>query len=108
MPVHFWNNSRALRHIYVCDDGDREEIRRMSEHLGVGYLGLAGNRHAKSGNYNNALSLTSSPLIATFDADMIPRREFLIRTVPYFLIPDKKIGLVQTPQSFLQSGSVSV
>lgn len=87
-------------HIYVCDDGDREEIRRMSEHLGVGYLGLAGNRHAKSGNYNNALSLTSSPLIATFDADMIPRREFLIRTVPYFLIPDKKIGLVQTPQSF--------
>lgn len=87
-------------HIYVCDDGDRAEIRRMSEHLGVGYLSLSDNRHAKSGNYNNALASTSSPLFATFDADMIPRRKFLLRTVPYFLIPDKRIGLVQTPQSF--------
>lgn len=87
-------------HIYVCDDGDREEIRKLAEHLGVGYLGLSDNCHAKSGNYNHALSRTSSPLIATFDADMIPRREFLIKTVPYFLMPEKKMGLVQTPQSF--------
>ena len=87
-------------HIYVCDDGDREEIRELAEHLGVGYLGLSDNRHAKSGNYNHALSRTSSPLIATFDADMIPRRKFLIKTVPYFFIPDKRMGLVQTPQSF--------
>ena len=87
-------------HIYVCDDGDREEIRELAEHLGVGYLGLSDNRHAKSGNYNYALSRTSSPLIATFDADMIPRRKFLIKTVPYFFIPDKRMGLVQTPQSF--------
>ena len=87
-------------HIYVCDDGDRTEIRELAEHLGAGYLGLSENRHAKSGNYNNALTHTSSPLIATFDADMIPRREFLVRTVPYFLTPDSRMGLVQTPQSF--------
>lgn len=87
-------------HIYVCDDGNREEIRELAGHLRVGYLGLSENRHAKSGNYNNALAHTSSPLIATFDADMIPRREFLIKTVPYFLIPDIRMGLVQTPQSF--------
>lgn len=87
-------------HIYVCDDGDREEIRELSEHLKVGYLGMSDNRHAKSGNYNHALSLTTSPLVATFDADMIPRRTFLMRTVPYFLIREKRIGLVQTPQSF--------
>lgn len=87
-------------HIYICDDGNREAVRSLAERFGIGYLGLAENRHAKSGNYNNALSHTGSPLIATFDADMIPRREFLIRTVPYFFIPDRKIGLVQTPQSF--------
>lgn len=87
-------------HLYVCDDGNREEIRKLAEHLGAAYLGLPENKHAKSGNYNNALSKTASPLIATFDADMIPRRKFLIKTVPYFLIPDKRIGLVQTPQSF--------
>ena len=46
-------------HIYVCDDGDREEIRKLAEHLGVGYLGLSDNCHAKSGNYNHALSRTS-------------------------------------------------
>ncbi|MES0857876.1 glycosyltransferase, partial [Geobacillus sp. G4] len=68
---------------------------------------------------NNALSKTSSPLIATFDADMIPQHTFLMKTVPYFLLStfieekgrwrlrredeiDKKfkLGLVQTPQSF--------
>ena len=87
-------------HIYVCDDGDREEIRALAGRLGVGYIGLSGNKDAKSGNYNHALSLTRSPLIAAFDADMIPRRRFLVRTVPYFLIPDRRIGLIQTPQSF--------
>ncbi len=87
-------------HIYVCDDGNREEIRRLAEHLKVGYLGLKDNVHAKSGNYNNAIEKTDSPLIATFDADMIPRREFLIKTVPYFFIPGVRMGLVQTPQSF--------
>ena len=87
-------------HIYVCDDRNRREIKEMAGRLGAGYLGLADNRHAKSGNYNNALAHTSSPLIATFDADMIPRREFLVRTVPYFFIPNVRMGLVQTPQSF--------
>ena len=87
-------------HIYVCDDGNREEIAALAAHLGVGYLGLADNKHAKSGNYNHALSQTHSPLVATFDSDMIPRREFLVRTVPYFLNPEVKMGLVQTPQSF--------
>lgn len=91
---------RSRVHVYVCDDGNRAEIAQLARRLGVGYLGLADNRHAKSGNYNNALARTASPLIATFDADMIPRREFLMRTVPYFLIPDVKVGLVQTPQSF--------
>lgn len=87
-------------HIYICDDGNRAEIRKLAESMGVGYLGLSDNRHAKSGNYNHALSKTGSPLVATFDADMIPRRKFLLKTVPYFFIPDKKIGLIQTPQSF--------
>lgn len=87
-------------HIYVCDDGNRKEIKDLAESLGVGYLGLENNTKAKSGNYNNALSKTSSPLIATLDSDMIPRRKFLVKTVPYFFIPEVKMGLVQTPQSF--------
>jgi cellulose synthase (UDP-forming) len=63
---------------------------------------------------------TESPLVVTFDADMIPTRDMLIKTVPYFFLPkmkkesdgvwrertpeeidpDYKIGFIQTPQSF--------
>ncbi|WP_168735892.1 glycosyltransferase [Cohnella fermenti] len=106
-------------HIYLCDDGGRREVEELAEQFGIGYLGFPGNKDAKSGNLNNALSKTTSPLIATFDADMIPQHTFLMKTVPYFLLVDYeridgewrlrqerkrstrvKIGLVQTPQSF--------
>lgn len=106
-------------HIYLCDDGNRPEVAKLAKQFGVGYLGLAGNKDAKSGNLNNAVSKTSSPLIATFDADMIPQHTFLMKTAPYFLLSEfikengvwrlrredekdegMKLGLVQTPQSF--------
>ena len=105
--------------IYICDDGNRPEIRELADSFHIGYLACPENKHAKSGNYNYALSKTASPLIATFDADMIPQRQFLMKTVPYFFAQEwisqngilrkrspeecsqvKKIGLVQTPQSF--------
>lgn len=106
-------------HIYLCDDGGRPEVEELAKQFGIGYLGFPENKEAKSGNLNNALSKTSSPLIATFDADMIPQHTFLMKTVPYFLLPkfieengkwrlrredeledNFKLGLVQTPQSF--------
>lgn len=106
-------------HIYLCDDMDRPEMARLAGDMKVGYLGLSGNKLAKAGNLNHALSRTSSPLVVTFDADMIPRSRFLMETVPYFFLPemicedgvwrkrteeekdpDYKIGFVQTPQSF--------
>lgn len=106
-------------HIYLCDDGGRPEVEELARQFGVGYLGFPGNKEAKSGNLNHALSKTSSPLIATFDADMIPQHTFLMKTVPYFLLSEFtevngewrlrrederdesfKLGLVQTPQSF--------
>lgn len=107
-------------HIYICDDTNRPEMRELAERLGVGYFGLSGNKHAKAGNFNNGLNNTKSPLVATFDADMIPHRQFLMRTVPYFFLPFVKkdrdgnwaprekheidenfrVGFIQTPQSF--------
>ncbi len=107
-------------HIYLCDDGNRQSVAQLAKHFHIGYLGLANNKEAKSGNYNNALRKTNSPLIATFDADMIGRHTFLMETVPYFYLPyvkrdengqwlprapeevdpNYKIGLIQTPQSF--------
>lgn len=110
---------RKKVHIYLCDDNVRPEVEALAKEFGVGYIGLSGNKDAKSGNLNNALSKTTSPLIATFDADMISQHTFLMKTVPYFLLPQWtkkndvwrlrtadeleegfKIGLIQTPQSF--------
>lgn len=107
-------------HIWLCDDGNRSQVKELAEKMNVGYLGLANNKLAKAGNLNNALSKTKGELIATFDADMIPTRDFLIKTVPYFYLPvmkknetgewikrsadeidpKYKIGFIQTPQSF--------
>ncbi len=107
-------------HIYFCDDGNRPSVEKLAQKLGIGYIGLAENKEAKAGNLNNALSKTNSPLVVTFDADMIPNKEFLMETVPYFFLPkmkkdengkwvektedeidpDEKIGFIQTPQSF--------
>ncbi len=53
--------------------------------MGVNYITRTEREGAKAGNLNNAMQHTNSPLIATFDADMIPMHDFLIATVPYFL-----------------------
>ena len=86
-------------HIYICDDGNRNNIYELSLKYNVGYITRDNNMNAKAGNYNNALSKTNSPLIATFDADMKPNEYFLLNLVPY-LINDSSLGFIQTPQSF--------
>ena len=98
-------------HIYICDDGNRKEMKDMAKKMGVNYITREDREGAKAGNLNNAMNHSTSPLIATFDADMIPMHDFLIATVPYFLKNEQakkdgideeyeKIGFVQTPQSF--------
>ncbi len=98
-------------HIYICDDGSRPEMEAVCNAMGVGYIKRAEHKHAKAGNLNNAMQFTTSPLLVTFDADMIPRHEFLLRTIPYFMKNEQaikdglepnhpKIGFIQTPQCF--------
>lgn len=87
-------------HIYLCDDGNRNYIKQLADELNINYLTRTTNKDSKSGNYNSALKKTTSPYIATFDADMAPLPDFLLTTLPYFLSSTQKIGFVQTPQSF--------
>lgn len=86
-------------HIYLCDDGHREEMGVLAKRLGVIHLVRDTHEHAKAGNLNYAMSVTNSPYIVTFDADMIPRHDFLTACIPYFL-GEEKIGFLQTPQTF--------
>jgi len=49
----------------------------------------------KAGALKEGLERASGDFIAIFDADFVPREEFLLKTLPHFYA-DKKIGMVQT------------
>ena len=86
-------------HVYLCDDGGRDSMRELAEKMGVSYLAREDHSDAKAGNFNHAFVKSRSPLIAIFDSDMMPKADFLMKTVPYFAA-DEKVGFVQTPQHF--------
>jgi cellulose synthase/poly-beta-1,6-N-acetylglucosamine synthase-like glycosyltransferase len=56
----------------------------------------------KAGALQEGLKRARGELIAIFDADFIPREDFLLRTIPHFL-SDPKIGMVQTRWEHLNS-----
>ena len=76
------------------------ELKQLCEELDVEYLTRDRNEHAKAGNLNNGLKHSSGDLIAVFDADHAPARDFLLETVGYFE-DDPKLFLVQTPHFFI-------
>ena len=84
--------------IYVCDDGDRKNLKRLCDRYNVNYITRDNNEGAKAGNINNALKYINGDLFAVLDADMIPREEFLEKTVGYF--SDENMAFVQTPQVY--------
>ena len=92
-----WPKDRL--HVYVLDDGRREEFRDFCEELGVGYLTRDNNAHAKAGNINAALAVTGSDYVAIFDCDHIPTRSFLQICMGWF-IRDPKLAMLQTPHHF--------
>jgi cellulose synthase (UDP-forming) len=86
------------KNIYLLDDTRRPEIARLARELGCCYVTRPHNLYAKAGNLNHAIAHTTGELIVVFDADFIPTRNFLQRTVGFF--QDSNVALVQTPQSF--------
>ena len=95
----------ANKKIYLLDDKRRREMRSLAQELGCEYITRPDNRHAKAGNLNHALPLTSGELIVVFDADFVPTKNLLTRTVGFF--QDEQIALVQTRQSFYNSEPVA-
>jgi len=91
--------------LHVLDDGKRDWLKAFCEKHGANYIRRPTNEHAKAGNINYALSVTHAELFAIFDADFVPGRDFLKRTVGFFT-NDQSIGLVQTPQHFFNKDPV--
>jgi cellulose synthase (UDP-forming) len=84
--------------IWVLDDGKRDWLRQLCGLKNTGYLTRDNNRHAKAGNINAAIKRTSAPFFLVLDADFIPQRNFLMRTMGFF--DDPGIGIVQVPHNF--------
>ncbi|WP_370249319.1 glycosyltransferase family 2 protein [Nocardioides sp.] len=99
--------AKAIRYphrTWVLDDGNRPEMRAAAEAEGIGVINRSADwvgmpRHAKAGNLNNALLATDGEFLMILDADQIPTPEILDRTLGYFT--DEQMGLVQTPQYFV-------
>lgn len=105
--------AKALDHptvdVYVLDDGKRDWLRDFSASHGVRYMTRPDNKGAKAGNLNHTLGvLTDDPappeFVVVLDADFVPHRNFLARTLALFHEPD--VGLVQTPQHFFNADPI--
>jgi len=90
--------------VWLLDDSARPALRQLCDRLGVQYLAREQRLHAKAGNLNHALPHLRGELIAVFDADVLPLRSFLRRTVPLF--EDPALGFVQTPQTYRNADPV--
>ena len=89
---------------YVLDDGRRDDVKALAQRMKCGYLTRADNMHAKAGNINAALKMTSGTFIVILDADMVPQPDFLEKTLGYFR--DERTAIVQMPQEFYNFDSM--
>jgi cellulose synthase (UDP-forming) len=92
--------------VWVLDDGHRGWLRDFCKEQEVEYLARPSNEHAKAGNLNYALQYTKGDFFCIFDADFVPFRHFLKRTLPLFKIPH--VGIVQTPQHFYNKDPIQI
>jgi cellulose synthase (UDP-forming) len=90
--------------VWLLDDGARPELERLGAQLGCRYQARPQRTHAKAGNLNAALPQLQVELLAVFDADVVPSRTFLNRTVGLFR--DPHVGFVQTPQTYMNADPV--
>ena len=85
--------------VYVLDDSARPEVREAAAGYGFRYLTRPNPGHLKkAGNLRFGFEQSHGDFIAIFDADFVPRPEFLLELLPYF--DDPSIGIVQSPQFF--------
>jgi cellulose synthase (UDP-forming) len=91
--------------VYMLDDADRPEVHALADRYGFGYFARPGSAFKKAGNLQYAYERTSGDHVVIFDADFVPRPDFLTELVPY--MDDPTVGIVQSPQHFYTDKSAS-
>lgn len=85
--------------VHVLDDAARVEVRELAAAFGFSYRTRPdAGRLKKAGNLRFGYEHSHGDLIAIFDADFVPRPDYLHELVPYFDEPE--VGIVQSPQFF--------
>ena len=95
------NYPRELLEIQVLDDStdetqivaERAVMRNASNGIDITYIHRTDRTGYKAGALDAAMQVAKGEFIAIFDADFIPSRDFLEKTVPYF--GDDRIAMVQ-------------
>ncbi len=92
--------------IQILDDSTDEttaliatKLGQLSPHLDIKHLRRSNRQGYKAGALKAALETASGEFIVLFDADFLPARDFLQKTLPHFISP--RIGMVQTRWSWL-------
>lgn len=101
---------KEMLEIQVLDDSTDETVdvvaRTVQRYRELGYdihhIRRGSRAGFKAGALQYGLERARGEFIAIFDADFVPRREFLQKTLPYFF-QDERIGLVQTRWEHLNS-----
>lgn len=78
---------------YLLDDGNNPACRKVAERNGAIYITRKDKKDDKAGNINNTLKALEGELIAVFDIDHIPQKNFLDEVVGHF--DDEEVGVVQ-------------
>jgi len=74
-------------------DQEVEALRQSG--IDISVVRRQGREGFKAGALSNGLKTVSGELVAIFDADFIPEKDFLLKTVPFF-IKDENLGILQT------------
>lgn len=96
--------------IQVLDDSTDETVEVVAELVkkyqakgfDIKHIHRTNRSGFKAGALKEGLAVARGEYIAIFDADFIPKPDFLLRTLPYF-ISDPKIGMVQTRWEHINS-----
>lgn len=94
----------GLVRVYVLDDAGLEDVSDLAARYGFTYLSRPDRgRLKKAGNLAFGYRQSSGEVIAVFDADFAPRRDYLLELMPY--LDDPAVGILQSPQFFDTRGS---
>jgi cellulose synthase (UDP-forming) len=85
--------------LYVLDDGNRDEVRMLSEKYCAKYLCREDKCDRKAGNLNYGLENSSGDFILVLDADQIVEPEIAEDLLGYFS-DDERLALITTRQRF--------